>query len=232
MDLTLVHSSVGRILLCALVLLLGLLANAVLAWRSAGQLGTDPARKSSEIGGHEAEALWTRFVAPLKPEMTADGFRVERPGAMMVMLDPFDRAQGRQFGSIVLDYEMCTIVTAGWPFLSFEGSVHHLGNAAGVQSRLSGMISVPERIAGLAIPSIDVPPDRVLPVGPIWFGLLANTVLYAVPFAVLVWAIGLFRRRVRFLRGRCPSCGYDLRGSTDRDGSRCPECGRTAGRRP
>lgn len=63
---------------------------------------------------------------------------------------------------------------------------------------------------------------RVLPATPVWRGFILNTLYYAAItgglFVVSRWAW----RRVRRERGRCPACGYDLRG--DLDGG-CPECG-------
>jgi hypothetical protein len=51
---------------------------------------------------------------------------------------------------------------------------------------------------------------------------------YAAGGLVSLWAFS--RRRVRQRRGRCPACGYDLRGSPSAPGSdgkskTCPECG-------
>lgn len=71
--------------------------------------------------------------------------------------------------------------------------------------------------------------DLVLPLLPLWRGLIANTLFYA----LLVW---LLRRGFvyvrgwhRLRRGRCGwrgGCGYDLSGS---EGDVCPECGRPVG---
>jgi hypothetical protein len=58
---------------------------------------------------------------------------------------------------------------------------------------------------------------------PIWGGLAANTALFAVPWAALLWGLA---RAARWWRrrgpGTCAACGYDLRGN--RSGL-CPECG-------
>jgi len=68
------------------------------------------------------------------------------------------------------------------------------------------------------------------------FGYKFRDDYWTVPYWILVlvtsaypasWIVGCTRRRVgraRVARGRCPSCGYDLRASP----ARCPECGRLA----
>ncbi len=64
---------------------------------------------------------------------------------------------------------------------------------------------------------------RLLPLRPIWPGVLFNTCLYAAMLAFLVYAPGSIRRTLRRRRGQCVTCGYDRRGNPC--GS-CPECGR------
>ena len=87
------------------------------------------------------------------------------------------------------------------------------------------------RLPGLGRRGRSVPntSDLSLPLLPIWRGLIANTLFYA----LLVWC--LFPGRVRLRgwrrsrRGRCGwrgGCGYDLSGSV---GETCPECGRPVG---
>jgi len=63
----------------------------------------------------------------------------------------------------------------------------------------------------------------VLPLRPIWPGLVLNTLLYALVLWLLYRGSFVLRRHIRRKRGRCPKCGYDLRGQLP--GAGCPECG-------
>jgi hypothetical protein len=63
----------------------------------------------------------------------------------------------------------------------------------------------------------------VLPYLPIWPGLLADTLFYALLFAALHQLTAYARRARRRRRNRCAACGYDLQGL---NAPTCPECGR------
>lgn len=119
----------------------------------------------------------------------------------------------------------------GWPALAWRavwrphpseygslwrGDVHggiYAGPIAGTASTLSG--------------------ERVLPLRPIWFGVVIASAFWMIPWiGVTVAMIGLgeVRRRRQLRRDRCAICGYDLRGS---DALLCSECGSPRGaRRP
>ena len=66
------------------------------------------------------------------------------------------------------------------------------------------------------------PEGFVLFYTPLWPGFALNTAFHGV-LALLLWsAPGFAIRRLRARRGRCPNCGYDLRGLST---AQCPECG-------
>ncbi len=62
----------------------------------------------------------------------------------------------------------------------------------------------------------------MLPLRPIWPGFAVNTAFYAVILWLLLRGPFALRRYVRWKRGHCIKCGYDLRGKFD---AGCPECG-------
>jgi hypothetical protein len=70
--------------------------------------------------------------------------------------------------------------------------------------------------------------DLLLPTSPTW-GLLGNTMVYAMLIYAPLFGVKLMRARSRIRRGLCPACGYDLRGrSAASDANLCPECGANA----
>lgn len=65
--------------------------------------------------------------------------------------------------------------------------------------------------------------DRAhVPTRAMWPGLLGNTLVYGLVPALPLIAWPLTREAWRRRAGRCPACGYDLRGAASRP---CPECG-------
>ena len=63
----------------------------------------------------------------------------------------------------------------------------------------------------------------ILPLRPIWPGLLADIAIYALAAFLLALAFTSIRGGSRRRRGHCPRCNYDLRATPS--GSPCPECG-------
>ena len=127
-----------------------------------------------------------------------------------------------------------SVLAFGWPWraMSFEiRQVDSIDNAA-----FNARVRYAEPYGDLVIPGAALrgrsqinETDLALPLLPLWRGLIANTLFYA----LLVW---LLRRGFVFVRGwrrrrkgRCGwrgGCGYDLSGSV---GEVCPECGRPVG---
>lgn len=72
---------------------------------------------------------------------------------------------------------------------------------------------------------LNTPRGRVmLPLRPIWPGLLADVAAFSAVWLALLLATGAARAFIRNARGRCPACGYDRRGLPEPHGA-CPECG-------
>lgn len=126
----------------------------------------------------------------------------------------------------------------GWPFLSlrYTGRIDRIMDDSNVEGdrvqRIVGARIVDSRVSrrfGIQLPwgkgresSLFYGPDTIiLPLEP-RPGLALNTIFYALLWALLLLAPGAIRRRIRRARGRCPTCGYLLRGQP---APGCPECG-------
>ena len=109
----------------------------------------------------------------------------------------------------------------GWPLLalSSEGRWQSY-DALGMSPVIGGIRVGPRNV---------VPRDgvRILPLQPVWSGLIINTVLYVSLWFTLfslreIWDFRNIRSRLRRRRGQCVRCGYQLLP----DQTRCSECGR------
>ncbi len=79
------------------------------------------------------------------------------------------------------------------------------------------------------LPGVPGPPiPRALPYYPIWSGLALNTAFYALLFFVCVRLFKGTRHLLRFRKGRCPRCGYNLVMNFSQP---CSECGHEACKR-
>jgi hypothetical protein len=63
-----------------------------------------------------------------------------------------------------------------------------------------------------------------LPMRPLWPGFVLDTLFYAAIWFGLFFGFASAKRAIRRRRGRCPMCGYDLRGAPGLAAG-CSECG-------
>ncbi len=133
------------------------------------------------------------------------------------------------FGDPVAGYESGLVTVhrrigdaRGWPMLSMwsEPYIAYKSRDKGwVVNRGNGGIRTP-------LPAWHrgtFPPERYLPLRPIWFGFAINTLFYSATAAslwILVCTPFLIRRRIRRQRNQCPHCGYPIGVS-----AACTECG-------
>ena len=122
------------------------------------------------------------------------------------------RRNGRYIGPPMED-------ARGWPLLSMWCEYEYVWPPGAWRTNIEhGAMSVPMTRAGRGRRPITMG----LPLRPIWHGFLANSAFYAVLLYSLTGAPFTVRQSRRRRRGRCLSCGYDLRG---RPSQGCPECG-------
>ncbi len=109
--------------------------------------------------------------------------------------------------------ELFTAFEAGWPFRCFTG----------LEAHVRGDGDLVERVGLIPIRSFARTGCAVLaPIIPTW-GLAANSILFAAPWALVLAAPTVIRRSLTpRRRDRCPVCLYDLLGDFS---SGCPECG-------
>jgi hypothetical protein len=129
--------------------------------------------------------------------------------------------------------ELARIVEAsGWPFLALTDELSATSTSK-LLPRRGGLpiawdfrwfakrpvVGRPAQFALLAPPGA-----REIPIQPIWFGFVADTIFYAVLSAGLWMSFLVARNRRRWKKGNCPRCAHPLAGAP-----RCPECGFVSG---
>lgn len=145
-------------------------------------------------------ARWDRITAP-RPDIG----RFVRPGWCRVnAVDDRNRSPTR----IVQE------AAYGWPF---RCAMTWIEGDDAPRIRYGARTAPPP--TGRAMLTIDAL-DGVLPLAPIWPGLMADAVAFGSVWLALLTIPPCLRASRRRRKGLCPSCAYDTRG-----GAACPECG-------
>jgi hypothetical protein len=143
-----------------------------------------------------------------------------------------DAAPLRGWGSFTLTEEPTAgkdkgcDVAFGWPrpmlWYRIVARIYLIGpNVSTVDQELEGGI----HLRGAPI-STRLRDFHILPLWPIWRGVILNVLFFAALWWMILAAPAALRRYWRRRRSACIDCGYDLRGLVE---SGCPECGRGRG---
>jgi len=200
-----------------LFLLLGAIVNIAVAWGLAISVDVD-----SEPTGFEERAEWPDVVPENWPGPLIGvwrggfGWRASTHIAMRLAM-----AADREGWNAANHYLHSAEV--GWPYPSLYWRVRAIVSPQGMPAQSWSPVITGNGIRpdwdGLGFTPLSW---KRLPTRPIWPGFLINTIFYALVLLPLYCTPFIARRHIRVKRGRCPQCGYDLRGELD---AGCPECG-------
>jgi hypothetical protein len=201
------------ILLFLLLVSGGAIVNVAVAWGCHWRATGTPGQRFS-LDEDSAGMLFHRWGGQLTAdeELWVDGERCAgRVSIVFFVLAP-DRSSAPP--------EVLAIWEAGWPLRSLEGAQHWVkrGDFEERQRRNIMLWSPLGRNGGSSRLSLPLG----WPLAPIWPGFVVDTLFYAVFLWLLIPGPFVLRRSIRVNRGRCPKCGYDLRGE---HAAGCPEYG-------
>lgn len=211
-----------------LVLAFGLLVNIGVAW---GCVLWSPMSASRSLDNGEAVANFRANLGSFERWGTPDGVEHAGLGWTIMLAQDIRLADGRPragrpvagaglaFKALPVmspgspNDKTLQVVRAGWPLRCLQGERTIIGG----QSRLVSLVEPPRRVLALG-----VKPMRLLPLRPAWGRFALGLVFWAAVLWLLIPGPLYARRLVRRRRGRCPGCGYDVRGDFTQG---CPECG-------
>ncbi len=136
------------------------------------------------------------------------------------------------------DMPIQLIVSAGWPVRALIGEEWEVyGDNAGPPKLTSEFhrLHAMSTTKTIKIGTYDFDVAVLIPLCPTWPGFVIDTLFYGAIWFGVFFGFTSAKRFLRIKRGRCPRCGYDLRGQrsavrdqrSDVSGARagCPECG-------
>jgi len=198
--------------------ILGCLTTVGVSWAIALTQAEDAtAAYGNTLTKGEARQWWRRIAPPEWPETRFKGYENSGAGWHVITINRIDDVGPLQQAS---EYRF------GWPAAAFAWL--YLDPAyRDVDAQLRYIYTLPRK------PALDEitwsPEGPVVPLLPVWPGLILNTLVYSACWYVLMsFLYAWFRSAHRVLmrrniaQGLCPQCGYNLKGG---DSERCSECG-------
>jgi len=227
-----------RLLILCLVLVLAVVANVGVAWGLVvccqQRLPRDDILVADREGGWDVIDYWVvsswsalglRQIAytPTSsdpPLLSGDDVEERRPS--VPRWAPWPNRQPAQYS----DEPTLIYVAAGWPLKCVSAKCFDYGRWPGAVRSKQKVNTPPAWTNAIAVRDRGGVAFRVqvLPYGPIWSGLGANVVFYAILLWLLFLGPVVLVRRLRLRRHRCPSCGYPVGVSEV-----CTECGGEVG---
>jgi hypothetical protein len=116
-----------------------------------------------------------------------------------------------------------SLMATGWPMRALWCPYTLEPIPSGVWPRRAHSAIILSRATAATRPGRLSARDDALPILPLWPGFAVDTAVFGGLWTVLLFAPGAARRAIRRRRGRCATCGYDLRSLSQM--SACPECG-------
>jgi len=229
-----------RIILCLILITGGAITTVAVAWGFVASFGVDPYASSDaawRIRTSKAESwsVWrweetgtTVILSARLKQINEPPFEDESPESLLTSWAPM-HVPVDGFDDPTCQNERRSADARGWPCraLWFDGGIN-LGTGTAYLKRVpvrGGIrLSDDDWLDGHAY-------QRALPLYPIWPGFVFDTLFYAAIWGGVFFGFTSAKRFIRAKRGRCPRCGYDLRGQRMKDHGQaahatgCPECG-------
>lgn len=125
-------------------------------------------------------------------------------------------------GTPPADCTCITVVEGGWPFYAVNGFLYELDTRDQWHPAVQAAIVLnPEYPPGEE--------SQIIPLAPIWSGLVANGMLFALVTTASHWALNALRMHRRRAASKCVNCGHSAVGNAS---GTCAECGCEVNRLP
>jgi len=114
----------------------------------------------------------------------------------------------------------------GWPFIALAAHWDWFSQSAWPDPPITAGFALTNQASGPPSPygiwPYGIHDLRACPTTVLLSGFVIDTLFYAAIWFGVFFGFTSAKRFIRVRRGRCPRCGYDLRGQL---GAGCPECG-------